>query len=281
MSRWFRIDDDVVHDIKVQALPGDLFKAWINILCIASKNNGRLPVLNAVAFALRTDETAAFEVLTKLRKAELLDLIDNTLVPHNWEGRQFITDDADGSGTPSAIRSRNYRARKAAEKAARERDASRDATVTASRPDTDTDIDTDTNTETEEGKGSREVALLGWPADYRERFWARYPNKVGKADAVKKLDKAKGSVPFEDLMAGLERYIAKTDDRPWCNPATWIFQCRWTDQPATASPIHAKQRPAGSLIASLQDELARSIEEDRRRAEVDSAVLSLPARSIQ
>src|ERR1700694_3731706 len=114
MSRWFRIDDDVVHDIKVQALPGDLFKAWINILCIASKNNGRLPVLNAVAFALRTDETAAFEVLTKLRKAELLDLIDNTLVPHNWEGRQFITDDADGSGTPSAIRSRNYRARKAA-----------------------------------------------------------------------------------------------------------------------------------------------------------------------
>jgi hypothetical protein len=28
------------------------------------------------------------------------------------------------------------------------------------------------------------------------------------------------------------RYIGKTDDRPWCNPATWLNQERWADQPA-------------------------------------------------
>jgi uncharacterized protein YdaU (DUF1376 family) len=90
-----------------------------------------------------------------------------------------------------------------------------------------------------EKKETRASALgvPAWPPDFREQFWEAFPNKVGKADAVRKLEtiKKRGSIAFSELMAGLGRYVAKTDDRPWCNPATWLHQQRWTDQPATVA----------------------------------------------
>src|SRR5258708_2376180 len=102
-DHWFRFYDNVIHDVKVQRLPDALFKSSVNVLCLVSDNGGCLPPLNAVAFALRVDEAAAFGIINALRKAELLDAMeDGSIVPHNWDGRQFITDDADGSGTPAA-----------------------------------------------------------------------------------------------------------------------------------------------------------------------------------
>lgn len=83
---------------------------------------------------------------------------------------------------------------------------------------------------------TRENALSsGWPPDYRERFWERFPNKVGKPVALKKLGGiARSSVRWDDLMAGLERYIrTKPAERPWLNPATFLNQERWADQPAS------------------------------------------------
>ena len=50
------------------------------------------------------------EIINALRKAELLDQReDKTYVAHNWQGRQFITDTKDRSGTPAAIKSKRYR----------------------------------------------------------------------------------------------------------------------------------------------------------------------------
>jgi uncharacterized protein YdaU (DUF1376 family) len=79
-------------------------------------------------------------------------------------------------------------------------------------------------------------AAADWPVDYAQQFWNKYPNKVGRKPALEKLDRLakSGRVTFEAMMAGLDRYVRKTDDRPWCNPATWIFQERWLDQPAAA-----------------------------------------------
>jgi hypothetical protein len=69
------------------------------------------------------------------------------------------------------------------------------------------------------------------------KFWQAYPHKVGKRDAAncwKRVIKS-GIVGIDDLMSGLARYAAKTDDRPWCNPATWLNGGRWDDQPAVAN----------------------------------------------
>jgi hypothetical protein len=81
---------------------------------------------------------------------------------------------------------------------------------------------------------AREPAENDWPQDCRGIFWKNYPNRVGKQAAMASLDKVRkrGDVPWPDLLGGLLRYAAKTDDRPWCNPATWLNQGRWADEPA-------------------------------------------------
>jgi len=34
---WFRFYNDALDNPKVQLLPSDLFKTWVNLLCIASR----------------------------------------------------------------------------------------------------------------------------------------------------------------------------------------------------------------------------------------------------
>lgn len=85
-----------------------------------------------------------------------------------------------------------------------------------------------------------------------ERFWALYPNKVGKRDAEKAFAKARSRASFEAIMDGLGRYVAKIDDRPWCNPTTFLNQDRWEDQPA-ASPSRAATGPPQDDFNSILD----------------------------
>jgi hypothetical protein len=84
-----------------------------------------------------------------------------------------------------------------------------------------------------------------WPADYREQFEAAYPHKVGMAVALKALDAARssGRVSWRVVIEALEAYAAKTDDRAWCNPKTWIEQERWNDRPAKPPSNGAKPSP--------------------------------------
>jgi len=69
-----------------------------------------------------------------------------------------------------------------------------------------------------------------------DRWWAGYPDKVGKGAARKAFHKALTKTSLDQLLAGIERYKAtKPPDRPWCNPATWLNQERWLDVPAESS----------------------------------------------
>jgi hypothetical protein len=71
--QWFRLYNEVADDAKVQRLPADLLKAWINTLCIASKYDGTLPALPELAFCLRLTEEEAQMRLNGLIDARLLD----------------------------------------------------------------------------------------------------------------------------------------------------------------------------------------------------------------
>ena len=88
------------------------------------------------------------------------------------------------------------------------------------------------------------------PADF-DRFWAMFPNKVGKRDAEKAFAKATQRASLEAILGGLIRYAAKTDDRPWCNPATFLNQNRWEDQPAPAPQRQATAPPKKTTHASM------------------------------
>ena len=103
-------------------------------------------------------------------------------------------------------------------------------------------------------KETRASALgPGWTEADREAFWERFPNKVGKADAMKAFDKATRKVSPEILFPALQRYATKTDDRPFCNPSTWLNQERWLDQPAANSNgRRTVQQAADDLLAKLR-----------------------------
>jgi biotin operon repressor len=86
-----------------------------------------------------------------------------------------------------------------------------------------------------------------------ERFWSQYPHKVGKRDAARAYAKARSRAPFAAIMAGLARYAAKTDDRPWCNPSTFLNQDRWADQPAPPVPQRGRGPPRQENFADFMN----------------------------
>ncbi|WP_315838304.1 hypothetical protein [Bradyrhizobium prioriisuperbiae] len=122
-AHWFRVYNAVVDDPKVQQLPDALFKALVNLWCLASQNGGTLPPTDTVAYRLRMKPARAAEILARLVAAGLIDDHAGVFVPHNWGTRQYkrgVTD------VTSAERSRRYRARKRDAG----RDPGRDANVT-------------------------------------------------------------------------------------------------------------------------------------------------------
>lgn len=96
--------DDLLDDPKVQRLDPVLFKTWVNLLCLASRNDGTLPGIEDIAFALRiSDDDAASRMADLVAKG----LIDDgeELTPHNWNARQFKSD-RDESGAERQKRKR-------------------------------------------------------------------------------------------------------------------------------------------------------------------------------
>lgn len=105
MSRWFRFYDCALDDPKVQKLPGDLFKVWVNLLCVASRNNGALPAIDDLAFMLRQSSDTVSDMMSELMRVGLIDESEQGLTPHNWSERQYQSDS-------SAERMRKHRAMK-------------------------------------------------------------------------------------------------------------------------------------------------------------------------
>jgi hypothetical protein len=104
MTLWLRLYTDVLDDPKVQRLDGELFKAWINLLCLAKAGDGLLPSIEDIAFKLRSgSEENAKRLTDELVKRGLLDSDGMNLTPHNWHGRQFDSD----SSTERVQRYRN------------------------------------------------------------------------------------------------------------------------------------------------------------------------------
>ena len=93
--RWFRFYSDVLDDPKVQHLSPELFKVWVNLLCLANESEPRgfLPPVTDVAFRLRVNERKAASLIRSLREEGLFDDDGETLRPHNWDGRQRRSDD--------------------------------------------------------------------------------------------------------------------------------------------------------------------------------------------
>lgn len=143
MSRWFRFYTEALNDPKVQKLDGETFKGWVNILCLAAQNDGKLPPLEDVAFALRVTENAARTLVERLSNGGLIDRLNGgrngvTYAPHGWDERQYKSD-------TSTDRVKRFR--------------QRSKTVTETPPDTDTDTEVSV------------TKVTGASADSDKKFW--------------------------------------------------------------------------------------------------------------
>lgn len=64
-------------------------------------------------------------------------------------------------------------------------------------------------------------------------FWSAWPHKVGKPAAQRAYKAKIKTHSFDAIIEGVYRYISsKPADRPWLNPATFLNQERWLDEPA-------------------------------------------------
>lgn len=96
--KWFRFYSEAVNDPKVQRLQGDLFKFWVNLLCLANNadTRGTLPQsADDIAWALRLEPDICKTWLHTLQGQGLLDWQDEQKYyrPHNWDERQKASDD--------------------------------------------------------------------------------------------------------------------------------------------------------------------------------------------
>ena len=122
---WFRFYAEVLDDPKVQQLPAELFRAWVNLLCLAKKHDGVLPSEADCAFAMRMEISAFHETFSALHEAGLMDSgvgRDKHSEPHNWTKRQYKSDS-------STERVKRFRKRYKA--------------VTETPPETETDTETE------------------------------------------------------------------------------------------------------------------------------------------
>jgi hypothetical protein len=177
MSRWFRMYDELLDDPKVQRLSGDDFKAWVNILCLASRQDGSLPPLEDIGFALRLDAKKAAAVVSRLLQAGLLDQVGSGYAPHGWNARQYKSD-------VSTTRVKQFRERKKAVA------GNADETFHETPPDTETDTDvsvakaTAPNPDPDKAFWDTAKAYLGPKRSSQIGKWVRDHGREATASAI-------------------------------------------------------------------------------------------------
>ena len=90
--------------------------------------------------------------------------------------------------------------------------------------------------ERETYKAETETNTAGVVISEFETFWTHYPKKIGKKEALKAWEKAKdkpliGAILLILVMAKASDQWTKDNGQFIPNPATWINQGRWADEP--------------------------------------------------
>lgn len=190
-NAWYRFYHETLDDPKVQKLPPEKFMGWVNLLSISARNDGVLPDLDSIAFALRKDEKETQELLDFLVEKRLFDVTEKGIEPHNWNGRQYQSDN-------STERVKRYREK--------QRNVSCNVSETANVTPPDT-----------EQIQNRTEVLSGQPDPLESEFaelWKIYPKRDGSNSKQKALaayrKRRKEKIPHDAVRDGLVKYAA------WC-----------------------------------------------------------------
>lgn len=240
MSRWFRFYDEALDDPKVQRLAPALFKSWVNLMCLNSKNGGTLPPIEDIAFALRVTEKAAQQLIEDLGAAGLIDEFDGRYTMHNWHARQFKSDVTDPT---------------AAERMKRYRNKDRNGTVTVTPPRDRVQI---TDTEKKESFRPKRVRTL-YPEDFENEFWKVYPRTpiMSKVQALREFEKL-SEEDRKAAIAAVPRFVAwlKTQkDHPAVHACRFLSQRRFDGFAAGTTPVNTEpiwKKPPAEYLESQE-----------------------------
>lgn len=242
---YFKLYNEVVADPKVQRLSDELFKAWINLLCICSSTNGQLPSINDIAFSLHIRLKKATRIVSALIEAGLFEDCQGIVKPHHWNERQFK-----GSLSTERVKRCRERSNETHETPFQPFHVTVSQTFhdrfppppfpllpladreTPSSPLSPLPIPLclfkDEETSPQKPNGSR------YPVDF-ETFWKRYPRKVGKGQALRAWNAACKRASLGEIEAGFSRALASINgaDREFIpHLSTWLNGDRWLDESA-------------------------------------------------
>lgn len=92
------------------------------------------------------------------------------------------------------------------------------------------------------GKESNTPSARATPSQDFLTFWAGYPRRVGKQDAIKALIRARRKASLDEILAGVERLkkeVAGKDPNFIPHPTTWLNAGRWEDElPQTRTVVN-------------------------------------------
>lgn len=178
--QWFRFYSRTLNSPKVQKLPAETFKFWVNALCVASEHEGNLPDVVDLAFFLRLDEAAVLAFMQELIRVGLLEHTENGYRPHDWDEHQYVSDTS-----TSRVRKHREKKKKPGNTGDTERNEgetfheTQDETprnVSETAPDTDTDTDTDIIIITTAREDPPERVVTNGFVQLRDTHWPRAPD---------------------------------------------------------------------------------------------------------
>jgi len=213
----------------VQKLPGEQFKGWVNLLSLAARNEGDLPPVEDIAFALRMSEKEAQELIDYLIEKGLIDETECGLEPHNWNGRQYKSD-------VSTERVKRFRKRHETVS-----ETPNETPPEQNRTDTDKHLSDSDESNAPVSKADHRNARF-------EEWWEVYANKVSRKkseSAWRNLKWAKLGIEPADLIADTHRRHEL--DPQWLkgfqpNPLTYLNGERWNDDLPAAKLTLPKDR---------------------------------------
>lgn len=202
MTRWFRFYDAVLDDPKVQRLPDAMFRAWVNLMCLASRHGGKiLKNWDDISFALRVEISVAKSLICDLVKAGLIDERAKHYEPHNWEKRQYKSD----TSTERVKRFRKQR-----------------ETVAETAPEQKQ------SRAEQKSKKPRSASLPRF-----DEFWLVCPKKSARGAAEKAWPKALCLTDADTLIRAMRSYAASCvgkDQAYIKTPGPWLNDKRWLDE---------------------------------------------------
>lgn len=238
--KWIKIVTDVFNNRKIkqiEAMPDAdaILVIWFKILCLAGNINdgGFITITKDIPY---TEEMLANEFRRPLSTVRLamniferygmIEVVDDVLKVSNWEKYQSIDRLAE-------LKEYNRLAKQRERQKKRLTANVNDMSMTCQQcQDTDIDIDKDKDIELEKEKEKEKEP----EQDLFDRFWAVYPRKVGKRDAVKAWNKLKPDETLTlQIIEGVERWKLSTQ---WTKdggqyipyPATFLNGERWKDE---------------------------------------------------